>query len=126
MSAGRFRASVLSAETPPAEAPMTIISWTATKNTDSNGGFSLPLNATDWLDLCGSANIGAPGGTVPKTRIPEIISRYEAELLSEWVRLQHQGFSGRKLSESQLNTDSRALLSGIREAAMHDNINDIR
>jgi rsbT co-antagonist protein RsbR len=53
-----------------------------------------------------------------KNRLSEIISRDETELLSEWTRLQKEALAGRNLSETQLISDSRALLASIREATL--------
>jgi rsbT co-antagonist protein RsbR len=58
-----------------------------------------------------------------KSRLPEIISRYESELLPEWVRLQKDALAGRNLSETQLTTESRALLANIRDAALTGSTN---
>jgi rsbT co-antagonist protein RsbR len=62
---------------------------------------------------------------VAKTRLPEIINHHESDLLKEWLRLQIQVLSGRNVSESQLNSESRILLSGIRDAVMRGSATDI-
>jgi len=62
---------------------------------------------------------------VSKTRLPEIISHHENDLLKEWVRLQSEALTGRNLSESQLNSESRSLLSGVRDALTHGAAADV-
>jgi rsbT co-antagonist protein RsbR len=63
---------------------------------------------------------------MPKNRLPEIISRYENDLLSEWVRLQKEALVGRNLPDAQLTADSRALLASIREATLNGAVPDAR
>jgi rsbT co-antagonist protein RsbR len=62
---------------------------------------------------------------VAKTRLAEIINQHESDLLKEWIRLQTEAFGSRNLSESQLNSESRMLLSGIRDALMRGSATDI-
>lgn len=60
-----------------------------------------------------------------KTRLPEIISHHEGDLLKEWMRLQAEALGGRYVSESQLNSESRSLLSGVRDALARGSAMDI-
>ena len=60
-----------------------------------------------------------------ETRLPEIINRHESALLKEWIRLQTEALSGRNLSESQLSSESRGLLSGVRDALIRGNATDV-
>ena len=50
--------------------------------------------------------------------ISEIIERHESELLSDWVRRQKESLSDRRdQSDSELQADSRSLLSALRETS---------
>jgi rsbT co-antagonist protein RsbR len=55
---------------------------------------------------------------VTKTRIPDIIARYESELLNEWARLQNQLLLARqdRISDSQLRTSSQDFLRALSAA----------
>ncbi len=57
--------------------------------------------------------------TSTATRIPEVLDKYESELLSEWMELQTAtlGGSSRLVSESQLRDASREFLERLRDAS---------
>ena len=62
-----------------------------------------------------------------KTRIADIIDRYESDLLADWIRFQKETMTldrGR-IAEPQLLAISRDFLSAVREAAMGGNVTDI-
>ena len=56
--------------------------------------------------------------------LAEIADRHESELLEEWLRLQKESLTSRRdlVSEEELRTDSRRLLSVLREAAGTEDI----
>jgi rsbT co-antagonist protein RsbR len=55
---------------------------------------------------------------VSETRLPDIIARYEGDLLTDWVRLQSEFLSARRdrISESQIRANSREFLAALTEA----------
>ncbi len=58
------------------------------------------------------------------SRVPELLSKYESDLLREWVTAQ-SGNGGRRLSaaeERQLTTESRDFLGALREATQSGNV----
>ena len=62
-----------------------------------------------------------------KSRLPEILNRYESELLNDWIRLQLAAISFRAdmLKESELREQSRQFLNLFRIASQHSNLKDI-
>jgi len=64
---------------------------------------------------------------LPTTRLPEIIDRYESDLITEWLRLQKEGVDRKRQSAGTTQTEaqSRRFLSAVRDAAMAGNISDI-
>lgn len=64
---------------------------------------------------------------VKKTRLPDIISRHEKELLGEWLRLQNEFLLGQRdrVSETQLEGSSRDFLRALSEALSRDAGSDI-
>ncbi len=64
---------------------------------------------------------------VPTTKLPELIDRYQSEILAEWTRLQREGLSRRRgtLTDVQLKGDSQSLLNSVREALLLGNVSDI-
>jgi rsbT co-antagonist protein RsbR len=54
---------------------------------------------------------------MPQHTLAGIIERHESELLNEWIQRQQESLSSRRdlLSEAELRTDSRNLLSALRE-----------
>jgi len=61
---------------------------------------------------------------VARITLAEIADRHESELLEEWLRLQKESLTSRRdlVSEEELRTDSRRLLSVLREAAGTEDI----
>jgi rsbT co-antagonist protein RsbR len=59
-----------------------------------------------------------PEESVPDLTLADIITRHESDLLNEWVRRQQESLSNRPdlVSPTELRTDSRNLLSMLREA----------
>jgi rsbT co-antagonist protein RsbR len=64
---------------------------------------------------------------LPTSRLPEIIDKYESELVAEWLRIQAetQGRKRESASDTQTQAQSRRLLSSIRDAALSGNIRDV-
>jgi rsbT co-antagonist protein RsbR len=64
---------------------------------------------------------------VPDKILAEIIDREEADLLNDWLRRQQTSLSNRRdlITESELRTDSRNLLSSLRETIASGNGSDI-
>jgi len=61
---------------------------------------------------------------VARLTLAEIIDRHESELLDEWLRRQKESLTSRRdlVSDEELRTDSRNLLSVLREAAAIEDI----
>lgn len=62
-----------------------------------------------------------------KSRIPEILSLYEQELLAEWIQEQLVVATSRTnfIREPELRQQARGFLSGLREAVQGGNLTDI-
>ena len=61
------------------------------------------------------------------TRLPDVLRRYETEILSDWVRQQLSGNGLRRgvVEETELRDQSREFLSTLRDAAQKGNLSDI-
>ena len=61
------------------------------------------------------------------SRLPEIISKHEQDLLGQWIKEQTSGVTQRPdlMSEAELREQSRALLNGIRNAVQRGRLDDI-
>ncbi len=65
--------------------------------------------------------------TPTATRIPEVLDKFESELLSEWIELQTATLGGRRLmSDAQLRDTSREFLQLVRNAAQNGQIDPSR
>jgi hypothetical protein len=64
---------------------------------------------------------------MPASRISQVLDRHEANLLTEWMRLQSGGTAKRsgKLSESQLRSESGNFLSALRDGTAKGNVTDV-
>ena len=64
---------------------------------------------------------------MPKSRLAEIIDRYESDLLAEWIRLQTEAVAsvGQRIPESQLRTTARDFIGAIRDGTLDGNVTDI-
>jgi rsbT co-antagonist protein RsbR len=62
-----------------------------------------------------------------KNRLPEILNKYESELLADWIRHQLAATSTRAdlLKESELREQSRQFLNLFRSASQNSNMKDI-
>ena len=62
-----------------------------------------------------------------QTQIPEIIRKYESEILSEWIRLQQQTVGRRSdlISDGDLQEQSRAFLTEVRQAVQTEGFANI-
>ena len=63
-----------------------------------------------------------------KTRIPEVLERFEAEILAEWIKEQLAATTQRPdlMKESELNAQSTKFLKLLRDAIAGDNFVDIQ
>ena len=63
-----------------------------------------------------------------KTRIPEVLERYEAEILAEWIKEQLAATTQRPdlMKESELNAQSTKFLKLLRDAIAGNNFVDIQ
>jgi rsbT co-antagonist protein RsbR len=61
---------------------------------------------------------------VATIKIPELLDRYESDLLSDWMR-RHASSVGPRISESQLRSNSRDFLAALRESATNGDVNDV-
>jgi rsbT co-antagonist protein RsbR len=63
-----------------------------------------------------------------RTRFPEILSKYEKDLLDDWLQNQLSATTLRSdlMKESELREQSRQFLSALREAVEHGNPTDIQ
>ncbi len=63
-----------------------------------------------------------------RTRFPEILSKYEKDLLDDWIQNQLSATTLRSdlMKESELREQSRQFLSALREAVEHGNPTDIQ
>jgi len=61
------------------------------------------------------------------SRLPEIISKHEQDLLAQWIKEQTSAITQRPdlLSEADLREQSRTLLNGIRNAIQRGHLDDI-
>jgi rsbT co-antagonist protein RsbR len=61
------------------------------------------------------------------TRIPEIVKKYERELLAEWIEQQSMAITSRRdlLKDSELQEQSREFLTLFREAVQSGNLQEI-
>ena len=66
--------------------------------------------------------------TAMRTRFPEILSKYEKDLLDDWVQNQLSATTLRSdlMKESEVREQSREFLSALREAVEHGNPTDIQ
>ena len=64
---------------------------------------------------------------MPQTTLAEIINRHESELLNDWIRRQQESLESRRdlVSDAELRTDSRNLLSVLRETVAAGATSDI-
>jgi len=64
---------------------------------------------------------------VAKTRIPEILTKYQDELLADWVRMQLAAPNRRPdlISEQELRRESREFLDSFRQAARDGDVGDV-
>ena len=64
---------------------------------------------------------------MPQTTIADIIDRHESDLIDDWIRRQQESLDNRRelISESELRTDSRNLLSALRGALANGDGSDI-
>ena len=62
-----------------------------------------------------------------QTQIPEIVQKYEQEILSEWIALQKNAVSQRNdlISSAELQEQSRAFLAALRQAARTSGISSL-
>jgi rsbT co-antagonist protein RsbR len=62
-----------------------------------------------------------------KNRIPELLHRYEADLLAEWVKgqLASAGGASGRIREAELREQCAAFLHHLREATQGDNLTDV-
>ena len=62
-----------------------------------------------------------------QTQIPEIMRKYEPEILSEWVGLQQKAVTRRSdlISDAELQEQSRAFLTAVRQAAQADGLGEM-
>ena len=53
------------------------------------------------------------------TRLPDILGRYQQEILDDWTRLQQESLARRRdvISDQELKRQSTAFLQGIRASA---------
>ena len=58
-------------------------------------------------------------------RIPDLLKKYEADILARWVEQQLSQTRNKNLKETDLKQESRDFLSAFREAAQKGNFNDI-
>ena len=61
------------------------------------------------------------------SRLAELIDKHYNDLLSEWIRLEQEGVGQKRerVSESQLRTTAQQILTGIREALLSGQGNDV-
>jgi rsbT co-antagonist protein RsbR len=66
--------------------------------------------------------------TAMRTRFPEILSKYEKDLLDDWIQNQLSATTLRSdlMKESELREQSRQFLSALREAVEHGSPTDIQ
>src|SRR5688572_18129330 len=62
-----------------------------------------------------------------KSRIPDLLKKYEAELLSEWTREHHAsiGEVASRIKESDLREQCQGFLRALQEASQSDNVSDV-
>ena len=62
-----------------------------------------------------------------ETKLAEVLVRHESEILTDWMRRQTESLGGRKeMSDSEVRTDSRNLLSALRETVAETTNDDIQ
>jgi rsbT co-antagonist protein RsbR len=59
------------------------------------------------------------------SRLPEVLRRHEADILSDWVRQQMAGVSTGKIREGEARDQSGALLGSLRQAIESGSVSDI-
>ncbi len=64
---------------------------------------------------------------MPTSRLPQIIDKYEKDLIADWLRIQAESLGRKRESRSDLQaqSQSRNLLSAIKDAAQNGNIQDV-